>query len=401
MGPTASEMGRAAACPASAALPHVHSVIPAGVRGSVGHQFLERVGAGDEPAAVLEEMDDGPMRTLCAAIHLDRIPTGCVPEVALAWNPYTDRGRELGRRIGRRYKEHGLDDQELAGTADIAGMLHMSQIGDRGCPTVYVGDYKFGWRADPWQLRALCLYAARAYGANAARGEFIRVRDDGSVWRSTFDFDAFDLAVAAQDIRGVLGTVEIASEAIRDGRLPTVHEGTHCDFCPAWAHCPAKGAAIARLGSGKVLEPLASLLPFTPEQAGHAYQKIGALKGLIRRIDDEIKRALDQFGSLPLPGGGYVQRVQAEGNEELDGHVLHRVVTAELGREWADQSVELAATKERLKRVLTSAQELGIIPPRRRAAVERKIMQAVREAGGIKRPMTMKTVTVHPGKELP
>lgn len=405
MRPTASEIPRVDLCPASHALPQVHSTGNQYTeRGMVGHRFLERYNNGESPADIIDSIDDPSLRLLVASIDLDKLPKGCAAEVAFAYDPHAPNGfgfgvaRELGRGIGRDYEGHGLQSHEFAGTADLVGLLPADA--DRPL-TVFVGDYKFGEMvvrvSESKQLRALAVYAARTYGAARAIVEIIRVRADGSVWRDRAELDALDLDLTVFSLGMMMGAVDLEEEKIAAGRQPSVVEGPHCQYCPAWDHCPAKTSAIVRLATGKELDPLASLLPLTPEMAGHAWRKVRAAERLVSRLKAECESALTRYGSLPLPEGGYLQRVITEGDEELDGRVVYQTVEKELGREWADRAVEIVATKAALDRALASAQEAGTIPPRQRKRFRDRILSMVRDLGGSTRPQTTKVMEVHPG----
>ena len=389
---SASELQRLFACPGSAALPTTRAVgSDAAERGTAVHLFLERVAAGMAPEEALDMVEDEEHRALCAAINLAELPIGTAPEVTFAYDLSSGRARELGRRLGRDYR--GLAEEELPGTSDAVGV---------GAAAVFVGDYKTGFHVvaarDNLQLRALCLFAARAYDRDEAIGEIVRIKPDGGVWRDRVTFDALDLDDFSVQLERVTKAVLGQRARAAAGRLPDVVEGDHCRFCPAWDACPAKATALVRVASGADTEPLLSLLPLTPELAGHAWVKMRAARRLLERLEASCHAALNEYGELPLPSGGVLRRVTEPGNERLDGRVVFAVVREQLDQEVAEGAVE--GRHEGQRRAGAEGGRGGRqIPPRGRAKAMRQVLDGVRERGGASRPMVQRVVEVHP--ELP
>ena len=383
---TASSLDRIASCPASAALPQVQTTSDAAARGTAVHLYLERIASGELPEEAMESLE-GDVRALCEAIDLDRLPKGTSPEIAYAYDVVTGQARELGRRLGRRYT--GIASTEIAGTADAVGV---------GPHSVFVGDYKTGWSApkarDSLQLRFLALCAARVYQREAAVVEVIRIRSNGSPWRESAALDVLDLDEVADGLVNLLLRVRRAQEIVAEGRLPDVSEGEHCQFCPAWPSCPAKATMLVRVASGAALDPILSLLPLTPEMAGHAWSKLRESRRVLERLERACHAALDQYGEFPLPSGAVLRKVTEEGNEQLDGKVVFAVVRELHDQEVAEAAIQIEASKAGLERALKSAAEAGKIKPRGRAAAERAVLKAVRDRGGASHPPVTRVVEV-------
>src|SRR5690606_22357045 len=144
---------------------------------------------------------------------------------------------------------------------------------------VVVYDYKTGWSAqddaaDHWQIKALALAAARAYGKSNARLGIIRVWESGAVSYDVATFDAFDLDRIEVDLCAVLDRRFEAIEEIRAGRVPTVTTGRHCRYCPAFHACPAQVALVRQAAAApeELERHLAELI--THENAALAYHRI-------------------------------------------------------------------------------------------------------------------------------
>lgn len=356
--PTASGLERAMRCGASLRLPVIESTSAAAEAGAARHAFLARVRVVGRDAALAEVPEEH--RAICAALPVDELPTDLACEVAYAYDVAADSCREIGRNVGRNYGV--LAPMELAGTADVVGVAE-----DR----VYVADYKSaGYRgraADSMQLRFLALAAATYHSVPAARVEIIRLTDDGGVSRSWHDYDELDLDAFAHELR------EWFARAGQGGPV----EGPWCHGCKSALHCPAKVGLIQLAAGGQdIAAPFMGGL--SRGSVGKAYQLAESLKGLTRELERRIFAAVEELGPCPMPDGRELRMVIGEGRETLDGDVAHRVLTGMLGREAADQAVEMRATKEGIRRALKG--KVASVEPALREVVDR-----VRQEGGARR----------------
>jgi hypothetical protein len=338
--------------------------------GNARHAFLARIGEVGSEAALLEVPEEH--RDACAALPLDdmslAIATGLAAEVAFAYDVARGTAREIGRDIGRAYGELGT--HELAGTADVIGL---------DAERVLVIDWKsIGSRdraRDSIQLRLLALAASRAYGRSLATVEIVKLGDGGEVYRSRHEYDELDLDTFALELRAW------HEGAAAGGDLS---EGSWCDRCPSYSHCPAKSALAVQLAAGEAMS-IESMLPLTPERAGIAWSKLRSARTLLAHIERAVVATLDENGgSLPLPGGRELRRVAKPGVERLDGAVVHQAVAELYGREVADRAVEMAASKASIKRAI------GPLDTKRGALVkaETAVLDKVRAAGGASRKPT-------------
>lgn len=238
--PSASRLARALICPASATLPQVESTNQHAERGKSIHEFIANHSTvGREKA--LELVPDA-YKEFCSKLHLDTFPKLLAHEVAFAWDHRADMARELGRDIKRGYERFGISESEFVGTADLVGV-----DGD----SVFIADIKTGWGwieapKDNMQLRALALFACRAYGKQRARVAIVLMRDETPYWDFA-ELDAFDLAETKLELQALVPRIEEARRIVEAAQVPTVQKGLHCKYCPAMRACPAAGAFLTTL----------------------------------------------------------------------------------------------------------------------------------------------------------
>jgi hypothetical protein len=144
-------------------------------------------------------------------------------EVAFAYDWNTDTSRVVGKNIGRRYKQHGKTDDEIAGSADFVVVLP-------GLVVVY--DWKTGRAVTDsvWpQMEMLGVMAARAYGVERVELRPLHVTDYGIE-------DGMRRELGAEDLRRVADGIRRNVGAIADA---WPEPGDHCDgeYCPARDAC--------------------------------------------------------------------------------------------------------------------------------------------------------------------
>lgn len=373
---TASALERVLACPGSLALPHVSSTSPAADRGTAGHAFLAAAGKLGREAA-LEAVPE-EHRPLCEAIDLDRLPVNLLTEATYAWSPATGAARFLGVDLGRDYS--GVQPGEMAGTADVVGV-------DPEGRRALVADYKLGFTdvtpaARNPQLTFLALCVSLVYGLDEVHVEIIRIRPDGTPWRDRAALDVLELAAFAARLRLLPDRVELAKTMVASGWPPSVAEGPHCRWCPAFAACPAKGRLAVQVAEGRLLDGPEALLPLTPERAGLAWDRLKAARQLLAHVERAVMATLEEAGGvLPLPGGRQLVKRQAPGNEALVGAVAFQVLAELHGVDVAAKAVEMKATKsgirDALRPIATKHGELG--------RAEKAVLEEVRKRDGATR----------------
>lgn len=375
---TMSRLPIVARCPASWALPHAEEAEPSepSKRGRAIHAFLADVSEHGREAA-LERVPE-EYRAICEAIDTDTLPTHLAHEVAFRLNLRTGAARELGRNIDRNYEIDRSDWDEycIDGTADLVGI-------DDAADAVVVYDYKTGWSAqddaaDHWQIKALALAAARAYGKSNARLGIIRVWESGAVSYDVATFDAFDLDRIEVDLCAVLDRRFDAVDEIRAGRVPTVTTGRHCRYCPAFHACPAQVALVRQAAAApeELERKLVELI--TPENAAKAYHRIAEVQMVLDRVKKQI-HALAEKEPILLGNGRMLCPVERS-RESIVGEKAMPILREHFGDEVAEAAAEVAVTKTRLRDALRGyAQRTG----EKFKHVEQQALELLRKSGGV------------------
>lgn len=381
--PSGSLLDRTARCPASAALPQVFDAGPSAARdrGTAIHRFLDRAGEVGREAA-LDEVDE-QWRAICERVDLASLPISLSREVAVAYNWHADTARLLQPVEPRLYE---IDPAiEIPLTLDVVG------LGDR---VVYVGDYKgpYAWLPDPEQSMQLgigALAIARIHKADAARVEYIRIRDDGTPRRFDSELDVFGLEAAAERVHRTMVVVGQARELLDAGGVPNVTEGPWCAHCPARHHCPAKTALIRAAAAQPA--PISLREPLTPETAGHVFTQLQRWKEAFAMVEGALYAYAK---TTPIPLG--VEEDGSEvwfgdftrpGNEEIDGAIAHSVLAERYGGEDANRVVTMEVTKKAINELVRARKPLDASLKSEQEAVFTKI----KDRGGVSRPVTTTT----------
>lgn len=385
---SASRLNRIAACPASAVLQQVEHTSDDAARGIAIHRFLEQCAQVGRDAALAEVSES--VRATCEAIDVASLPIGepYQAEVALAFDPVTRTARVISAGKGRNYG--GRKTGEIVGTADVVGVVD---------GRVYVADYKTGYAHDlhsppaarSLQLRFLALAACHSYGFASAVVELIHIREDGSTWRDRAELDSFDLDAFSVELRRIAERVEKA----RQTPNPTVYDGPHCRYCPAFAACPKNTALAVRIASepGELVEEIRRSL--TPERAAKAYTLATQAKRLLDEVLGSIYAYATEAGGIDL-GDGLVLGPTETKRETVDGRSAFAALSTLHGPEVAMAAVKLDTSKAAIERALR-----GIADSKRAAgekvtlkALREEVLERVRESGGITEKVTQ-TVKVY------
>jgi hypothetical protein len=222
-----------------------------------------------------------------------RVKPGWRAEIAFAYDPDTDRGRELPTKGHRDYGAAGPN--EFAGTVDVVSM---------DLDLVEITDWKFGRRENVKvpgsnaQLRFLALAAARTYDVDRARVRIGFVDDDGGVLFESSDLDAFELdAIAA----------EMADLAARL-RAPGAPEPEQlCKRCPAVTSCPATAKTIVDMVPASdaaafpiVADPAAIA---GPDHAAWLLHRARAVQKAAELVVNALEVYADKNGGIPVAPG--------------------------------------------------------------------------------------------------
>jgi CRISPR/Cas system-associated exonuclease Cas4 (RecB family) len=384
---TASARERVQHCPASASLPQIHTTSEWAQTGNDGHEamcaFVSQLREGMSLDAALVNVPD-EWAPLCES--LAPLAPHLRPELALAMSLETSGARVLGENLKRRYD---LIDGEIAGTADLAGVIDGVAI---------VVDLKTGYgkvthpERNP-QLAMLALMAARAWGCDSARIAIIVGRESSEPRWQWHHLECWDLDAIASELIDEARQVAHAVTVVQSGGVPNVNEGEHCRYCPATPVCPAKSHLIRRLASGAEGDELELLIPLDARTAGIAWERLGMARAMLNRIEAACRAYLEEHGQLELPNGKLLKQVTVDGHERLDGDEVYNVALQLCGPAVADASVQRTATKKALEEATRAAFGRG------GAAKARHVLEEVRKRGGASRGKTTKLIEVEPERK--
>lgn len=344
---SASSVERLLACPGSAHLPHADYQSKWAEQGDTRHEDAE-------VAALLGGTDDLPWQVRKLLEPGDQLAAEC----AMAYDVSDDTARALGHISWRDYRD--LRPFEVPMTIDLI---------IRGERRIAVVDYKGFEDVTPAaqnpQLATGALAVARAAGIDEVTVAIVYL---GASWKpaDVATLSVFDLDMHAARLRAMMTSSD-----------RTLQTGKHCKYCPAFLSCPDQQRLANEASGGALAIRVESMIPFAnDDDAAAAYQLLGRIRTLTTRINAAIHaRAAER--PIPLGNGRMFGRVEKPGNERLDGDVVYEVTKELHGQEVADLAVERKATKTRLESALKG---------KRGAA--KKVLDVVRERGGVERKMT-------------
>lgn len=299
-------------------------------------------------------------------------------EVAFAYDPATDTARELGEVRGRAYP--ATKPSEIAGTVDAVLL-------DGARDLAIVVDWKTGgdWdrltadAADNRQLRGYALAASRAYGVETVRVVVARISEE-EVSTTSRDYDALELAAAADELRRQLAAV------------PTAHPapGLWCKRCRAVAVCPATVEAVDALApAGDPPAPVP--LVVTRENAGALLGRLRAVEAACGAVEAALRAFADANGGIETTDGRRWRKTSTErssirldGPEAaialsvLDAHEVGAAVERKVSTSRA--AIERAVKARGLKGKAATAHVEAIVDELRAAgAVRTSVVEAYRE----------------------
>jgi len=334
----------------------------------------------DDHAELAQQLADGDLPEWIAAL----VPAGSRSEVALAYDVAARTGRIIGENLSRSYGDIG--PFEIVGSADVMGIDGQA---------VVIIDFKTGHAdvepaSSNAQLWFYALAACRALGKDAATIRIVYTQT-GRV--DEYEIDALELAQFASDLERLHVKVAALQEARRRGETMETREGSWCRHCSSKAYCPSKNALLVQVAAGGLAIIGDSAL--TPERAAQGYRQLVRIEQLVKEARARLHAYVDENGPIAVADGVKFGRDVRPGNERIDGRVAMRAireVVGEAAQEFADEAVEVKATKAGLKR---AAKAIGV--PRVAAAVEKRI----RELGGITRAPETYPYREYPASEEP
>jgi len=365
--PSASSVERLLACPGSAHLPQ-HDYQSA--HADAGDQRHEDA----EVAALIGDIDGLPWQVRRLLQPGDVLASEC----AMAYDVSDDTARALGHIAWRDYS--GLRPFEVPMTIDLIVY---------GEGRILVVDYK-GYEevttaAENAQLATGALAVARASGRDEIDVAIVYL---GASWKpaDVATLSALDLDVHAARLRNMMTS---SDRSLRTGR--------HCKYCHAFLSCPEQQALARQAGGGELAIQIEAMIPFErDEDAAAAYDLLQRIKTVSSRISAALY-ARAAARPIPLGNGRMFGPHTSLGNREYDGKMVHEVIasTPELGRDVADQAVEMYASQARFDSIVKPLVKRGKF-----AGVKRAVFDAVEARGGMTRKPTTKVEEYEPGPRL-
>ena len=302
--PSASAHERVIACPASHALPQVHTTGAHAQRGTEIARYIRLVVGGASVEDAASTVDVEAWRETCRNLDWRRLVgdlSDVHGETAYALDTATSAVRVLGSNLGRNYPPTSAT--ELVGTSDLEGVRL------DGVPVVI--DVKTGREVTPvaWnaQIRFFALVRHLLTGAPEVEGRIAYVAEDGSVRLDCHVFDVFDLETHGDELAELPARISRARELVVLGDVPPVSSGSHCRYCPAKPACP-RYTALAREMVSEVTAIRDRLAAMSPEEQGEAWAKLRDVKALVDDIDHALKELAAQH-PIPLPNGQTVKAI--------------------------------------------------------------------------------------------
>lgn len=387
---TPSSLPRLALCLGPAALPHAEEMSEDMRLGKAKHEHMERVNNGASPLDSLQEAP-ADLRAAVAELDVEALPLGKgLSEVALALHLERSTSRFLGKGMTREEVREALEPGEM-------GMiLDWVSVDDSG--TLWVVDWKTGAAehlapaSENLQLLTYCAAALLCprWGAQEVRGALVRVDRDPPHWERTEPMDALDVAAIIARLQKLLDRAEDArANQEVEGKLPRLHVGQQCAWCPSRRFCPAQVSQVRQLMSWPV-DP-ASL---TPEEAGQAYQRVLSGLSLLKRMKEDLEGLAHQV-PLPMPDGK-VLAWEEETSGSIDPGLAAPVLTQLYGPELVEASTKRG--KDTMPWDLLKAELAAKVLPRLRdleaqgrlagkptkAGLLKKVRMALEQAGAVK-----------------
>lgn len=362
-------------CAASAVLPRVDRVIPEGQTGIDVHDFMCNL-ASMKPEEALERVP-AASRQRCEELDLTGLPLGAGwrAEAAYAYDVVTEKARFIGFNIGREYGPR-QSPSEMFLSIDTSAVIDGE---------AFAADWKTGRSrvtnaANNWQVRVAALVVARESGAERARGAVIYLPEGGTPRLDIAEWDEFDLATFASELRLLWSRIEKPENA-----RPVM--GDHCKWCPCLSACPAQGRLIAKLAANPEEVAAEALADLTPETAWRAYERLKAVRHVTKRVEEALYAYASQT-PIQLPDGSVFGKVETE-REELDAVAVRNVLAAMYGAPIAEKACDFETSKAAIERALRV-----VVEERKRGgqkttlkALKDEALARIRELGGV----TLKT----------
>ena len=391
--PSASQLYRAIACPASYALPQRPNVSSSSaLRGTEIHSFLAN--QVDPTQGVLELSEE-------TAEYVQRLDISSVlagrevyaAEVTFLYNPKTQRASQNSKEVVVDYRN---SQEFIGGTADLI----LKEPSDRWV----ILDWKTGTEVEhPSQNKQLLFFAEclrSIYGPDIEVAGEIAFLDPISgkvtVVRAELPHASIDAFVV--DLIEALATMRDAELALASGQAIEfgLQTGPQCKYCPAYNLCPKQRHIAHALAAGSTqgLVPMrGSVMMMAPKEAGRAWVRLKELRQLMALVEYELRCYAEDM-PIELPNGSKIV-VKQRKRESLDAGIAREVLEERGGAQLASLASSYSVSKASIKRGL---KEVGMPSGAKDINLLLEIMQ---DRGGVVVTSSPMLKTVLPsGKEL-
>lgn len=320
--PSASAMGRAMACPEGFALPIVDEVQSSDAEhGDAVHEYLKEALPGDRQTALASVPEEH--LEACQAIDLSKLPRGGSFELAIAWDPETDKGRILGHDIKRRYEEFGADrTREVCMSLDISGLM-----ADRRAAYF---DVKTGWATvmarDSWQLRTGAIGLCSVVDADEALTGHLIVHGGEARW-DIWEIDRLALARYKAEVRGLCRRIRSLQPTI-DLDESSVAEGEHCRYCPHFLRCPAKMSLVREIAQRIQADFGQAIKEISPVHVAYAWNLLDRYDAVSERSRAQMRK-LAECGPIDLGNGMELRLAPGRLAEKLEIKKAAKILSEE------------------------------------------------------------------------
>ncbi len=357
---SASGLERIDKCPPSAVLtPRSNETGEQAEKGNVLHEFNRRVAKNPaERLAALECVEELEWKKTAAHLDLDTALLGLdvkLTEPAYCVDAATGGITYLGENIARDYAGamQRLYKRDILPT-EFCVSLDVEAMHAGGYPCA--ADYKTGIKRtackDMWQMLLQAYVLGVKYDAEQVEARVIYIEASGNVIIDDHIFSRMELDEVPERLMVILKRVIEAEVDIAVGRMPTVHVGDWCRYCPAMIGCPAQTALVrAMLPELESIE--AGISGLTVAQLGTAWGKWKQISQLGEKLEKAMKLRLYAERSAPADEG-YEYRVEERaGKASLNGDKVRGLLTI------------LGASQEQIDSVVTKGPAYPVINRRK------------------------------------
>lgn len=275
--------------------------------------------------------------------RVDLLQTRRRPELSIAYDVVHDTGRVLAKLPTEDTHEYvDVEDDELAGTADLILDAMPDQHRAKKAPHFIVLDHKTGENCDlpqdSAQLKSLAVgYDAIVKHERTIGGAIFHANKNGAATIYTHEFEPEELEVTKKQLKA-------AFRRIGDGSLVP---GPHCGMCPGLSICPAWTSALVKVGT-------VDITGMSAEKLGEQHQTVGVIRKYIDQWSANAKAWVREHGPGVRPDGKVlvlkernVERVSKKNVIEAVGAQKAEAVFAE----WRKKGFLVGDTEERLEAV--------------------------------------------------